>query len=638
MAITTIRDLAFKISMNVQIENLKKADKMVDDFKGKVTSMQRSVSKDIGVVNRNFDNIRTFKAVKRINDITKATKDLNTAVKGATGVGNGATGGTNIQQKVPKIFNGKEMSTMSGLIGGFSKILTIVQLIRMAWRSVQRLFNDSINSYIEYEKGLVRVQTYFANSLKYRKEIYGEDVARGAKTFEDYKRASQASVDVALANARKVADIGVIGFNDLQMFMGQLASFQIDTDKWFGGKTGEDNLKTFADLMTAVQVKTGSIGEALRMANMLGKADVLGFTGQLKRNGIVTDKVADQILKLGNRGTNLSTILKILKENVGNLNSELAKTPAGKMVNLQNKIKDKYVEIGKSMIHVKNDMLELFLKTLPIIKHIMIFGGNVFRAILWIITKVVEGIKWLFTPVDELTASLNVLRYAVLALGTAFMFSFFPVFSLIALLLLAIEDIWVGLNGGESYTKDLMDFFDEWVDENIKAIKKIVKWIQDIPSKIKGAMLELHIFMVNIFKDMWDSITKSLDSFLGKFMNKLNSMLDKIKSLKKYIPFIGDDIQDDKTVKLNKASDILNEFAITDKPTADINNPTDRPNNSTNKNVNLELKIENGAIQQDFSGREYLTLEDIQSATTKSLEELFNSGLGGLMIEGGILQ
>ncbi|MGL5712963.1 MAG: hypothetical protein ACRCX2_08085, partial [Paraclostridium sp.] len=174
MAITTIRDLAFKISMNVQIENLKKADKMVDDFKSKVTSMQRSVSKDIGIMNRNFDNIKTFKAVKRINDITEATKKLKTVTDDVAG--KTVQGTETTAPKQPKKFSFFDLGNMNSGLGLLAKTFTLTTLIRKGWQIINQTFKKSLDVYSDYNDGMVRMNTFFANTLRFQDEQMGRQI------------------------------------------------------------------------------------------------------------------------------------------------------------------------------------------------------------------------------------------------------------------------------------------------------------------------------------------------------------------------------------------------------------------------------------------------------------------------------
>lgn len=647
MAITTIRDLAFKISMNVQIENLKKADKMVDDFKGKVTSMQRSVSKDIQTINRNFDNIRTFKAVKRINDITKATKDLNTAVKGATGVGTGATGGTTEpkQPKIPQLDFLKGGGFLDTAIMGLNKILALTISIRgvmRMWRTVVNTFNKSLEVYRDNMDGLIRQEAFYANALKYRERIAGENLKTGARTFQEYQKVAQKSIMETRKNIESVADAGVVSFKELNVMTGQLASFQIDTDAWFGGNKGRQHIESLADLMSSIQNTTGSRSEALRVANMIGKAVTMGQFGQLQRWGIVLSDSQKQIIKTGTTAERLSAIMEGLEQNVGNFNKEMAKTPYGKLLKIQNQISKQYFDLGSSMIYVKIQLARLWKEFLPFLSVVMKLGGAILGALAKALADVLEMINWLFTPTEELTSSMRILRNSILAIGTIALIAFAPMFALVLGLMLLFEDFWMFINGGESVIGDLLDWVDsifkdigDNVDSTIDNIgsffsgivKNVSEFSDEMRGKIKTLMSDAHVMIVNAFKDIGDGIKEMFNNVVNWFGEKIDSMVKKISDIKSKIPFIGGS---DNNTNIN-ADDIT-------RPTADINNPTDRPNNSTNKSVNLELKIENGAIQQDFSGREYLTLEDIQSATTKSLEELFNSGLGGLMIEGGILQ
>lgn len=371
-SITTIRDLAFKISMKVSMANLKKANKAVDEFSNKVTKMQRGVSRNLDIVNRRIGNIKTFKAVRQIDKLTQATNKLKLAAK--INGGSGYTGSAKPldgNQPTTKPSRGKKQEkklfrpsvqmpyqsmlgrvnvaltiagglTMLGIIGSLnkinkinlsmtkstekrsallkkqmlyhSKIRDIVSKIKglmgennykmmggirglskmlllslslgaaiKLWRAGAKLFNESIAAYSDNINGLVRQEAFFANALKYREQIMKENLHTGAKTYSEFKAASRNSLMEARKNIKEVAKQGIVSTKELNVIVGQLASFQIDTDKWFGGKQGGKNIQALSDLTASIQAKTGSRSEALRVSNMIGKAVTMGQFGQLQR-------------------------------------------------------------------------------------------------------------------------------------------------------------------------------------------------------------------------------------------------------------------------------------------------------------------------------------------------------------------
>lgn len=363
MAIETIRDLAFKISMNIQLENLKKADKLVDDFKNKVIGMQRSVSKDIQKINGHLNNINTAKAVRRINDVTMATHKLREAMGSALpntnnspfnkpsnqpsrvrpikeqgfknkntnkfnawmtkanlfgNLGSALYFNTILQaQKILKSNNvtasqyiritqkqreatkglvnalknvrdiiGKNNYAMMGGIKGLTALgvkAMVVAGVLKTIRMGQQAYNKSLEVYADMNDGLVRQEAFYANALKYREKILGESLHTGANSYEEYRQVAQKSLMETRKNIDAVAQSGVVGAKSLTIMTGQLASFQIDTDAWFGGEQGARHINALADLMASIQSKTGSRDEALRTANMIGKAVTMGHFGQLQR-------------------------------------------------------------------------------------------------------------------------------------------------------------------------------------------------------------------------------------------------------------------------------------------------------------------------------------------------------------------
>ena len=362
MAIETIRDLAFKISMSVELSKLKEADKAVDAFKSKVIGLQKDVSQQMSIINKKFNNFSTQKAIQKINDMTKATDKLRETMGGVVGtpleqtkqtrttrqsrkrkpepqftlphlgrlaswskkttlvsslamagyysmllkvrnVGlqintnseknekliqkqREATKGLVSSLKNVRDFVGKTNFAIIGGVKGLSKMVSLSLIMAGIMKGIswgQQAYNKSLEAYADMTDGLVRQEAFYANALKYREKIMGEALNTSANSYEEYRQVAQKSLAETRKNIALVAKEGVVGAKSLTIMTGQLASFQIDTDAWFAGEQGARHINALADLMASIQSKTGSRDEALRTANMIGKAVTMGHFGQLQR-------------------------------------------------------------------------------------------------------------------------------------------------------------------------------------------------------------------------------------------------------------------------------------------------------------------------------------------------------------------
>lgn len=88
--------------------------------------------------------------------------------------------------------------------------------------------------------------------------------------------------------------------------------------------------------------------DAVSIGNLMGKA-MQGQTEVLQRVGISFSEAQKQVLKFGTESERAAVLAQVITENVGNMNSELAKTDAGKQKQLENTLGDIKEQIG-SMI------------------------------------------------------------------------------------------------------------------------------------------------------------------------------------------------------------------------------------------------------------------------------------------------
>lgn len=645
MAIETIRDLAFKVSMNIQLDKLRNADKAVDKFKSKVVSLQRSVSKSVDTMNNKFNNVNTFKAQKRINDVTKAIQrmkqekmDLNintSAIPNAMKI-KPTQGGTqvpkvqppaDVPKRIPSAFEkiytsvlgtNKGLGLMKVALGKILPITSVISGIMSSWKYGVALFNQSIDKYRDYMVGLTRVQTYFANDFQYRQQMLGESLVPGAKTFKDFQKGSKAMVNEALANVDRVAKKGVIGYNNLQMMVGQLASFQIDLKAWFGGAKGMENIEYLADLMTAIQTKGGSVDDALRVANMIGKADAMGLFGQLQRWGIVLTDNQKKIIKTGNEYERLGALMQGLKQNVGHLNEEMAKTPLGKQMALNNQISTYITKLGQHTIYTKNAFTELKLAIMPFSTSIVRIFSAAIGMITKLVTYIIKAVNWLFTNTEKTTNGMKMLKLAIIGVGVALAIIFAPitlVIAKIAAIGLLIEDLWVAFHGGKAITAPVVNWLKETFVSLLDGAKRFWEYLKTRPAQMKQ---EWNDFVKQFKSSMLDLGQGIKDLFLGIFQsigdfftNMINSIPEKIEKVKKWgkslLPFGGDDEEEQKP-NLNPTPVIT--------PITPISNPDELFNNtnlsdisiipSTNSNgygvnKNNNFNLSNGAIQLNIT-------------------------------------
>lgn len=88
---------------------------------------------------------------------------------------------------------------------------------------------------------------------------------------------------------------------------------------------------------------------AVNIATMMGKV-FAGQTSALSRYGYTFSEAQEQILKFGTEEEKAATLAEVIRQSVGGVNEELAKTDAGHMVQLRNAIDDIKVQVGQMLI------------------------------------------------------------------------------------------------------------------------------------------------------------------------------------------------------------------------------------------------------------------------------------------------
>lgn len=144
-------------------------------------------------------------------------------------------------------------------------------------------------------------------------------------------------------------DLGVVSGTTQKMGAQQIATFLKEKG------TLETLIPAMNDLVVQQKGVNATQEDARTVANLMGKA-MMGQTSALKRVGITFSDAQANIMKYGNEQQRASMLARIITENVGHMNAELAKTDAGQL---------KQIEMGFASIKVK--IGEVVSQWLPLI-------------------------------------------------------------------------------------------------------------------------------------------------------------------------------------------------------------------------------------------------------------------------------
>lgn len=330
------------------------------------------------------------------------------------------------------------------------------------------------------------------------------------------------------------------------------------------------------------------------------------------------------MIKTGTITQKQSALINGLTQNVGDFNKEMSKTPWGQLQMQQNISTEKYFKLGKHMVILKIEFQKLFNAIFPLLEFIMRIGGAVLGILSRISIKIVDAISWITTFSEKNVDGFNDMRKALLVLAPLILATFAPALAIFLLIALAIEDIWVYMNDGESVIGDVINWFKEAKSSISNFFKN-----DTITAFFKGIGEANKMLFEAVFAPFfW--IEKLLDTALNDINKILDSIVEKYRWVVSKLPFVNKDININNTPAIDP---IL--------PTVDLSNGSNTPSsilNNNGKNIKLELRIENGAIQQNFDGNTVPTMEDIMWGVEQKMEDLHKTGWLQMMTEWGVVQ
>lgn len=141
----------------------------------------------------------------------------------------------------------------------------------------------------------------------------------------------------------------------------------------------EKSLSTLIPAMNdlAAQQKgvNATSGDMVSIANLMGKA-MNGNVGALKRVGITFTDAQAEVLKYGTEEEKAAMLAQVITDNVGDMNTKLAETDAGKIQQAKNAFGDMKEEIGAKLLPVLAQLAEKLLPIIDAISKFLEDAGN----------------------------------------------------------------------------------------------------------------------------------------------------------------------------------------------------------------------------------------------------------------------
>ncbi|MDD4515639.1 hypothetical protein [Massilibacteroides sp.] len=110
-------------------------------------------------------------------------------------------------------------------------------------------------------------------------------------------------------------------------------------------------IPAIGDLLAQQKGYNATEEDAIALSKALGKA-MNGSDAALKKMGVTLTDFESKMLKFGDESQRAALLTKIIKDRVGDMNAELAKTDIGKMTIMENQIENIKEDIGKDLIPI----------------------------------------------------------------------------------------------------------------------------------------------------------------------------------------------------------------------------------------------------------------------------------------------
>ncbi len=328
-------DILTKISGNDSFNKIKSGLKDVVKGNDKV---QQSIKK----TNTMFGKIKSV--------VKSATSGASSAFSGLKNKVMNSFPVAGVQKLINKMRSLKQNAGSSGK--GFDFLKGKLGLIGGAvagFFAVSKAIDFTKGAIDEYKEALVNATKLQSNMQVVK--AYGGDPAVIAKATASLK-----------SQADQLEKIGVYDGDLIVAGQAQLSTFQL-TDKHIN-----QLLPKLADVVANQKGMNASSEDFLGTANMFGKAISTGQLAPLKKVGITIDENTIKSFEKLSVDQRVATMQKILGENVGKVNEELAKTPLGKLRNAEIAWGNMKENIGESAVRVMGQFTPALKAITPVVE------------------------------------------------------------------------------------------------------------------------------------------------------------------------------------------------------------------------------------------------------------------------------
>ena len=332
-------------------------DKLIGKLESKMKTVISTAKKLETATGKGFDKLKTIN-VRGIENLNNKIKPLITGMAGLS------VKFSNLKSKIASSFPTEKINNMktkltelkskvTGVGGAFGGLKSMIVGLAGAFA----VFSFASSSVGEYKEALVSATKLQSN----------------LNTVQSYK-GNQAVIKQNLGllqnQQKELQKIGVFDGDLIGAGQAQLSTFQMT------GKEIASLTPKMADIVANQKGMNAEAGDFYSTANMIGKAISTGQLASLRKVGIAISDAEMAQFKHATQTEKVALMNKILANNVGDVNKNLANTDLGKLQNMQNQYNDMKETVGKGVVTVLGALAPAVMPLIPIIEKIAILFSD----------------------------------------------------------------------------------------------------------------------------------------------------------------------------------------------------------------------------------------------------------------------
>ncbi len=267
---------------------------------------------------------------------------------------------------------------------------------------------------------------------------------------------------------------------------------------------------------------------AVNIATMMGKV-FAGQTSALSRYGYTFTEAQEQILKFGTEEEKAATLAEVVRQSVGGVNAELAKTDTGRMVQLNNAIGDIKEQVGQMLIPFQSFITqasEMGMAASGIIQLAQAINTT------GIATKAWTAAQWLLNAaLDANPIGVVVMALAALVGALVYAYNNSEDFRRI------VDEAWAAVKDLASV---LWGVLKKALDVAVKGFKAVVQWVKDFARWFSSTQLFQSINKFNTW--IRDRVVKVIERVIGA-LRELAGWLRSVFNIPNFGGSVADDLK-----------------------------------------------------------------------------------------------